>query len=363
MVGVTLPLDPPDRLLLDEAAAALAHASDGGVVVLDDPTGGLTTEATVLFGLRDVRVNCDSLLAETAVVDRLVDRNLTSRVRVVADLGEAVRDATLVLMRLPKSLAALDEIAELITIGAAPEVRIFASGRTKHMSMGMNTTLARHFSTVTVSLGRQKSRVLRASKPHNSVDDDRVSSYPRSKRHEDVDLEIYAHGAAFAGTEIDHGTRLLLDHLPEMVPTARDVVDLGCGTGVLATSLARARPGLRVRAIDESAAAYLSAKATAAANGVGDRVQVARADGLRADPADSVDLIVCNPPFHIGTARESSPAYVMFDDAGRVLRSGGELWTVFNTHLPYRSALRRVVGATEIVAQNSKYCVARSIRR
>ncbi len=52
----------------------------------------------------------------------------------------------------------------------------------------------------------------------------------------------------------------------------------------------------------------------------------------------------------------------MFDAAGRVLRTGGELWTVYNSHLGYKRALERAVGRTEEVGRNPKFTVTRSVR-
>jgi 16S rRNA (guanine1207-N2)-methyltransferase len=95
---------------------------------------------------------------------------------------------------------------------------------------------------------------------------------------------------------------------------------------------------------------------------VAERVTVQRSHLLSAVPDASADLVLCNPPFHRGTARDSDVAFAMFADAGRALRPGGELWTVFNTHLPYLRALRRLVGPTRVVAQNPGYLVTRSAR-
>jgi len=47
----------------------------------------------------------------------------------------------------------------------------------------------------------------------------------------------------------------------------------------------------------------------------------------------------------------------LFEEAGRVLRPGGELWTVFNSHLGYRTTLSNVVGPTRQVARNVKFSV------
>ena len=140
-------------------------------------------------------------------------------------------------------------------------------------------------------------------------------------------------------------------------------VDLGCGTGVLAVLLARANDGLTVTATDESAAAVASARATVAANGLEGRVVVVRADGAGALEDDSVDLVLLNPPFHVGAAVHSGVAQTLFEDAARVLRPGGELWAVWNSHLRYRPTLERVVGPTWQAGRDPKFTVTVSTRR
>ena len=46
----------------------------------------------------------------------------------------------------------------------------------------------------------------------------------------------------------------------------------------------------------------------------------------------------------------------------RVLRPGGELWCVFNSHLPWRRELSARLGHTELVAQDPRYTVTRTVR-
>jgi 16S rRNA (guanine1207-N2)-methyltransferase len=84
------------------------------------------------------------------------------------------------------------------------------------------------------------------------------------------------------------------------------------------------------------------------ANGVADRVRVTRDDAASTVADASVDLVVCNPPFHLGAAVVTGAADRLFAAAGRVLRPGGELWSVYNNRLPHRAALRRLVGPTQV---------------
>lgn len=361
-------LDPVSRLLLDEAGptASSPHApaprpagntlpagrpreGRDPVLVLDDPAlaNHLHTAG------HPVRAYCDDLRDERELAFTPLDA-----------LDEAgLAGTTLVLLRLPKSLGMLEDYAQRVAAFTASEVRFLAGGREKHLSRGMNEALGRSFGTVRASLGRQKSRVLHAAGP---IPGD--LSWPRTTS---VDgLTLVSHAGAFAAGKLDGGTRLLLQSLlPRPLPRSTPAddgghpvgparaVDLGCGTGILATWLAQ--QGYHVLAVDVSRAACASARDTAAANGV--RIEVHRADRLDVPPS-SIDLVVCNPPFHRGTAKDSTPGFDLIRSAIPGLRPGGELITVFNSHLPYLPFLTGQVGPTRVAARDRHYTVARSRR-
>ncbi|HEV7211002.1 MAG TPA: methyltransferase [Blastococcus sp.] len=351
-------VDATDRLLLDEAAASLALCGPGEVVVVDDSYGALTLGAVALHGATDVRVAQDLLVGELALGRNAERLGLTGTFRSVPLAAGAAAGARVVLVQAPKALDALREIAEAIAADVAPDVTVLVGGRVKHMTHAMNDVLRDSFTDVSATLARQKSRVLVARGPRPGP-----SSFPHRQDHPDLGLTVCAHGAAFAGTRIDIGTRALLAALERTNPAAATALDLGCGTGVLAAALAKRRPELRVLAVDQSAAAVASAAATAAANGLADRITVVRDDAAASLPDGSVDLVVCNPPFHLGAAVVTSAADRLFAAAARVLRPGGELWTVYNSALQYKPVLRRLVGPTELVDRTPKFTVTRSIRR
>ena len=351
-------VDAADRLMLDVAADSLAAAGDGRVAVIDDGYGALTLGAAAAHDLHEVRVHQDLLTGELALANNARIVGLADRFS-TRELGEALlSDVRVVLWRLPRALSGLAETAEAIARWAAPEVEVFAGGRDKYLTPAMNEVLAESFGSVRATRGRQKSRILLASEP-KPVGEPR---FPIRNRLDDQDLEVVAHGAAFSGPRLDIGTRFLLDHLKRMKPDARDAIDLGCGTGILAVALAKARPGIRVTATDQSAAAVASTRATAAANGVADRVTVLQDDAMSGVPDNSADLVLCNPPFHVGAAVHTGSAIKMFQQTGRVLRPGGELWTVYNTHLNYRGVMERMVGRTDVMGRNRKFTVTRSVR-
>ena len=354
--GADLPAaDAADRLILDESALARSAAEPGTLSVIGDGYGALT-QGAAHDGGRGIRVHIDALTGEQALEANAERLGGGDAFTVHALEPDLVRDARVVLLRLPRSLDALRDIAGLIAAAASPDVVVYAGGRLKHMTPTMNDVLREHFDRVDVTHARQKSRVLIASGPH----DGHVPA-PRQEQHDG--LVVCAFGGAFAGTSIDIGTRFLLEQLPAVESGTGTVVDLACGTGVVATTLALRNPGLRVYATDQSAAAVASARATAAANGVADRVDVVRGDLLRELPDSSAGFIALNPPFHVGGAVTDGIAPRMFADAARVLRQGCELWTVWNSALLYRPVLERLVGPTRQVARNTKFTVTASVKR
>lgn len=349
-------VDATDRLLLDLARDRIGDCREGGLVVIGERYGALSLGAAAL-GARRIRVHQDELVGELALAANAQRTALDGVYQSVALDTELVAGAQVVLVQAPKSLDALSEVAQVVALGADRDVVVFVGGRIKHMTTAMNDVLRRSFTDVQATLARQKSRVLIAGGPVAAPVD-----FPRQRRDDELELTICAHGGVFAGTKLDLGTRFLLEFLDRMKPSAARAVDLGCGTGVLGAALARARPHLSVLASDQSSAAVRSAQATAAANDLGARIRVERDNALRLVATASVDLVVCNPPFHLGTTVHPGPAHELFTAAGRVLRSGGQLWTVFNSQLGYVDVLRRVVGATSIVGRNPKFTVTVSTR-
>jgi 16S rRNA (guanine1207-N2)-methyltransferase len=352
--------DAADRLILDESAALVDALGAGELVVVDDAYGALAL-GVAAAGARGIRVHQDLITGERALALNAERTGLGDAVRQAALSPELFAGARLVLLRLPRSLDRLDELAGLVAGNAASDVMLVAGGRIKHMSLAMNEVLGAWFDRVDVSHARQKSRVLTASGPRPQRLPG-APGWPRGERHDDLGVIVVAHGGVFAGTGVDIGTRFLLEQLDAAVPDAPTAVDLACGTGIVAAWLARTRPALRVTATDRSAAAAASARLTAEANGVADRVHVTQADGLEQLGDASERLIVLNPPFHSDAALHTGIAAHLFTDAARVLEPGGELWCVWNSHLRYRSLLERIVGETRQVARNPKFTVTASRR-
>lgn len=352
--------DATDELLVQHALAAGAAGSE--IAIVGDEYGAITLALTDA-GLTGLRVHQDLATGRRALARNADAAGLTGFTS--HELGaELFAGARLVLLQLPKSLAELEEIADAAARWAAPEVTLIAGGRVKHMALSQNEVLGRSFAHVQPQRAERKSRLIVASEPRKAS---RAAlsepPFPITASvavpGRDEPLTVVAHGGAFAGAKLDIGTRVLLEAL-EPSP-AKTVVDLGCGTGVLAATYALANPEARVIATDRSAAAVASARATMVANAID--VEVTHDDAGSEIPDQSVDLVLLNPPFHLGSSIHTGAATRLFDAAARMLKPGGELLTVFNSQLAYKPELAKRIGPTEQLRRTSKFTVMRSIRR
>ncbi|TXK19979.1 methyltransferase [Homoserinibacter sp. GY 40078] len=343
--------DAADRYLLDYAAAEFPDALAGEVAVIDDTHGALTLGAAAL-GAASVRVHQDPIVSERALAANAEATGVGGWSS--HPLASVVTGTTsLVLVRMPRSLARLDAVTRVIARAAGPSVVVLAVGRVKHMTPTQNGVLGAGFARIDVAHARAKSRIVVAREP---------VAVPLAEPERAVmgGVTVVAVPGVFAGATLDIGTRALLATF-DSLPAGSRVVDLACGTGVVAVELARRMPAARVLACDVSAVAAESARLTATANGVS--VEARQDDGLSAEPDASADLVVLNPPLHAGAAVTTAIALRLFADAARVLRPGGELRVVWNSHLGYRAALERIVGPTRQLARTPKFTVTASVRR
>jgi 16S rRNA (guanine1207-N2)-methyltransferase len=111
-------------------------------------------------------------------------------------------------------------------------------------------------------------------------------------------LALRTDAGVFSPRRLDPGTRLLLDAAPPPPPDG-DLLDLGCGYGPLALTLAARAPEARVWAVDVNQRALMLTAENAAAAGLSNVRCVSPAD-----PAlpERFGLIWSNPPVRIGKA-------------------------------------------------------------
>lgn len=263
-----------------------------------------------------------------------------------------------VLIRVPKTLALLEEQLIRLHGQLAPGAKVIAGAMIKHLPRSAGELMEQYIGPLQASLAVKKARLLTAT-PENKAAP--TSPYPTRYRLEKPALELINHANVFCREDLDIGTRAFLPHLPKRLQAQR-VADLGCGNGVLAIAFALANPQAELTLVDESYMAVQSAEENWK-TALGERPATFRAgDGLAEQPADSLDLVLCNPPFHQQQVVGDFLAWRMFQQARAALVTGGELWIVGNRHLGYHTKLKRLFRGVEQVAATPKFVVLKATK-
>ncbi|MFC5600525.1 class I SAM-dependent methyltransferase [Deinococcus cellulosilyticus] len=169
-------------------------------------------------------------------------------------------------------------------------------------------------------------------------------------------LQITSLPGVFSAGKVDDASQLLLSHLPS--PAGKQVLDIGAGAGVL--GLRCAQLGAEVTLLEEDLAAVRSIEINARDAGL--KVTALHSDVGSALPEQAqFDLVVMNPPFHVGTDVILEVAEEFIRVAYQHVRAGGEVWVVANQFLPYEPLMQKH-GKVQLVIKNKSYKVLRGIR-
>ncbi|WP_439887493.1 methyltransferase [Pseudomonas sp. MBLB4123] len=358
------PEQPNEPLQAFDAADEylLSHLAEQGLpaaarlLVLNDSFGAL---AASLAGRARVTSSGDSHLGYLGLTVNLARNRLPGDAVDFVPASETPQGPfDWVLIRVPKTLALLEEQLIRLHGQLAPGARVVAAAMVKHLPRAAGDLLERYIGPVQASLAVKKARLLLATPDTKAAP---VSPYPTRYRLEQPSLELLNHANLFCREGLDIGTRALLPHLPKHLGRIR-VADLGCGNGVLGIAYALGSPQAELCLVDESYMAVQSARENWRA-ALGERPASIRAgDGLAEQDADSLDLVLCNPPFHQQQVVGDFLAWRMFQQARAALAKGGELWIVGNRHLGYHAKLKRLFRGVEQVAATPKFVVLKAIK-
>jgi 16S rRNA (guanine1207-N2)-methyltransferase len=330
--------------------------ADARVLLLNDSFGAL---AANLAGRAQVTSSGDSHLGYLGLLANLARNRLpTDAVSFVPANATAQGPFDRVVIRIPKTLALLEEQLIRLHGQLAPGALVIAAAMVKHLPRAAGDLLERYIGPVQASLAVKKARLLLATPTDKPAP---VSPYPSRYRLDQPAIELLNHANVFCREDLDIGTRALLPHLPKHLSRMR-VADLGCGNGVLGIAYALGSPQAELTLVDESYMAVQSAEENWRA-ALGERsVEIRAGDGLAEQASDSLDLVLCNPPFHQQQVVGDFLAWRMFQQARAALVTGGELWIVGNRHLGYHAKLKRLFRGVEQVAATPKFVVLKAIK-
>lgn len=327
--------DAADELILSQ------DLQSGRTLIIDDSDGALTC------GIQgDVVTYSSTCLNETKIRSTLALNSMEAKI--ITDFNDLPDSVDLVIIKLPKFIDLLELYLQIVG-KKYPGVKVVVGGMVKYMPITMVRLMEEYYTDVTTSLAKKKARLILGTAANNK---ENGTTFPK-KYTTDDGLTIASYPGVFSSEHLDIGTRFLKEHIPEN--RKGTILDLGCGSGILGLAAKRLNPEADVVLTDQSFLAIDSAKESFKINELPGSFHIM--DCLKGYPSDSVDIVLCNPPFHQGNRVVTDVAIDMFKQSRSVLKRGGTLFIVANKHLGYHKKLRAIFHNLNKVAENEKFFI------
>ncbi len=336
--------DSADELLLSHLKEL--DLTDKRLLILNDQFGALSC---ALQGTQ-VLTYVDSFVSSKGI-----ELNSKGLIVPIHDLSALQGKFDLAVMKIPKNLSFFeDELAHLTSL-LKPNGQVICASMVKHLASGAFDLIEKYIGKTTTSLAQKKARLVFATFKKTEV----KSPYPIQVRMDPLQLSFTHHSNLFSREKLDIGTRFFLEHLPKV--NAETVLDLGCANGIVGVMAKKLNPKARIIFSDDSFMAIQSAKENYAKL-FSDEASFCWTNCFENQEKESIDLVLCNPPFHQNNTIGDHIAWQMFTDAHHVLKKGGLLRVIGNSHLNYGLSLRKIFGNSTKVAANQKFVIVDAVK-
>lgn len=185
-----------------------------------------------------------------------------------------------------------------------------------------------------------------------------VASRPRTWR-TDIAGQVYTFktdDGVFSKNNIDFGSRLLLSSSADVLPEG-DILDMGCGYGVIGLVTANRYSEHTVTMVDVNERAVALARENAEDNHI-TNVFIYQSDLFR-HVSTSFAAILSNPPIRAG----KKVVYQLFADAFDHLNERGELWLVIRKQQGASSAIKALASyfaQVDVIAKKKGYHIIKA---
>ncbi|PKF62968.1 16S rRNA (guanine(1207)-N(2))-methyltransferase RsmC [Psychromonas sp. psych-6C06] len=282
-----------------------------------------------------------------------IEAQLTQSERVFTDNYQSNSKFNLLLIYMPKAKQEVQYLLANLCPYLTPNAAIILVGEKKCGIKSAASLLKPYADNINMLDSARHCSILYCELSHPVAtfkQSDWIKTYPISVN--DINLEVCSLPGVFSHGELDKGSELLLQNLPKKL--TGNLLDFGCGAGVLGCYLLKNHPELEIDMVDINAYALASAKLTMIKNKLNANIFPSN---VFSDIDKKYNTLLSNPPFHSGKETNYVAAETFINQSSKHLKTAGALIIVANKFLRYEPLLSTSYKKMDIVAQNNKFKV------
>ncbi len=354
-----------DILLMEYVTEHLAVKSTDKILIINDSFGALSC----FFSDYHCNHWHDSFISQMATNRNLeLNKLKLDNYHFIPSVENIPDTVDFIFLKIPKSLVFLEYQLMKIQQIIKTDFKLIASGMVKEIHRSTLDLFEKYMGESTTSLAKRKARLIFVTNQHREEKlKTPKNNFTKSWHCEIFFQQLYISNQAnvFSRKGLDRGGELLINNIPEN--DFKHIIDLGCGNGIVGIAAAIKFPSAQILFIDESFMAIASTKTNVQHNISqlalnSNQYQFLVNNSLDGFIKESVDLILCNPPFHQQQTITDHIAWQMINDSYRILKNKGRLILVGNRHLKYHLKMKRIFSNSQLLHSTKNFVVLESIK-
>jgi len=259
----------------------------------------------------------------------------------------------LVILQFPKSKTELNFTLAMIAEHLSSNAKIFIVGENKSGIKSIEK-LTKDILTSCNKVDSARHCILffasMTSKTNSFVLDDWYQYY--NIEIDAISVKVASLPGVFSQKSLDKGSKILLENLPSHI--RGDILDFGCGAGVIASYLGKRFSDVQLSLLDVSALAINSAEKTLSLNNLKGHVF---ASNSLSEVKNKYDYVVSNPPFHQGQKTNYVATEYFLSEIKSFLSKQAEVTIVANSFLRYQPIMEKFIGKTTKICTKQGFTV------
>lgn len=292
-------------------------------------------------------VICNYKSQEKAIQANIKANNINSEISIIHELQNFSRISNLAIIKIPKSIDLFELQLSNIHKHLSTDGIVVCAFMTKHFSPQLLKIVHQYFEEYKQSRAWKKSRLLLLKNKKTSPQKNFVHNITLTNK-----SIFYQFFGVFSAKKIDFASQFFIQNLT-LKPTAKNVLDLASGNGIIAYYGYLQNPKSHFHLLDDSILAIESSKLNIQEG----NFQFHYNNCLEDIEDDSIDLVLSNPPFHFDHENNIEVALDLFKEVKRKLVLNGEFQMVTSKHLNLYTHLSKLFSRTEVFKENDKFII------